>query len=418
MSVNVSHRTGFVWHESYMWHQADSQMGCVPHGYRPAKRLFNQPWKHYENAEAKRRCHSLLAVTGLLDELTPIKPQAATDDQILRCHSRTYLARLRELSERDEGGCAGECTICGPGSYDIAKLAAGGCISALERLMLPVEDPQHIDNVYVLCRPPGHHAGCEEAKGFCLLNNVAIAVKHAMCHFGLQRVAIVDFDVHHGNGTESIFYDDPRVLFISIHQDSLYPLTTGKPTSTGSGHGEGFNLNLPVPPGAGIGMYQALFNTVVLPGLHAFQPQLIAVSSGVDACALDPLSHTMLPASMYRWMTEQLMSVESTHKLLMVHEGGYSEVYAPFCVHRIIEALAGATVPVSAGNLEASSPSDGPSPPVETLLVDEYEDEIQAYAGQSLQPHQDAIVRSYVDTLLPLLRERITKVFSSPLLTK
>jgi acetoin utilization deacetylase AcuC-like enzyme len=215
------------------------------------------------------------------------------------------------------------------------------------------------------------------ARGFCLFNNVAIVAQHLISRHGLQRVAIVDFDVHHGNGTEKVFYSDHRVLFVSIHQDSLYPLETGQASCVGSGPGEGLNLNIPVPPGSGIGCYANITARVLLPALQRYDPEIVLLSAGYDACAFDPLSHTMLSSRCYYDMVHAICGVASSGsaqgRVLVLHEGGYSDVYAPYCMLRTVEAL----VNIS---------------PEESAVADPYEDEIRQYAYQALQPAQEEVI--------------------------
>ena len=144
------------------------------------------------------------------------------------------------------------------------------------------------DNAYALVRPPGHHAEPNRGRGYCIFGNIAVAVKYALAKLGVSRVAVVDWDVHHGNGTQLAFYENPDVLTISIHQDNLYPTASGAMEDNGAGRGAGFNLNLPMPPGSGVGAYLAAFERVVVPALRKFKPELIVVASGLDANAYDP----------------------------------------------------------------------------------------------------------------------------------
>jgi acetoin utilization deacetylase AcuC-like enzyme len=157
-----------------------------------------------------------------------------------------------------------------------------------------------VGNAYALTRPPGHHAERSVGLGYCVFNNVAVAAAHAMAAHGVERIAVVDFDVHHGNGTQQIFYDDPRVLFLSIHQDGNYPTHSGAVTETGSGAGDGYTINVPLPPGSGSGAYRAAFDRVVRPALDAYKPQLVLVSAGFDAGYMDPLGHMMCSSEDFR----------------------------------------------------------------------------------------------------------------------
>ena len=210
--------------------------------------------------------------------------------------------------------------------------------------------------------------------GFCIFANGAIAIKDVQRRHGLERIAVVDWDAHHGNGTEEVFYDDPSVLTISLHQDNLFPIGTGCMESRGVGRGEGYNINIPLPPGSGRGAYLAAFDRVVIPALAAYRPQLVVVASGFDASGLDPLARLMLNSETYRILTRKLMDVADQlcgGRIAMTHEGGYSRAYAPFCGLAVMEALAGE----------------------DTGVVDPFNDYIGAFGGQDLQPHQDAIIR-------------------------
>lgn len=328
----MSSNTGFIWHEKYMWHDTGNALGVLP-----ANGEF-QPWIHFENPETKRRLKNLMDAYGITEKLTSIEPVAATEGQIERVHTPDYVQRIKSLSA-DKGGNAGESAPFGPGSYEIALLAAGGCITASRAILDGV-----IDNAYALVRPCGHHAEPDRGRGFCIFSNIAITVRDILARGNISRVAVVDWDVHHGNGTETVFYDDSSVLTISIHEDSLYPYNTGAVEDSGSGAGEGFNINIPLPPGSGGGAYNAAMERVVLPALELFKPEMIVVASGLDGSTWDPLGHMMLLSSHYRIMTRQLLELADKlcdGRVLICHEGGYSAGYVPFCGVAIIEALSG-----------------------------------------------------------------------------
>ena len=325
-------KTGFVWHEKYMWHDTGNALGVLP-----VTGDF-QPWIHFENPETKRRLKNLMDAYGFTEKLIPIVPSPASVEQICRVHTAEYAEHIQTLSG-DKGGNAGESAPFGPGSYDIALLAAGGCIAAGNAILDGL-----VDNVYALVRPCGHHAEADRGRGFCIFSNVAIAAKEFLERDSINRIAVVDWDVHHGNGTESAFYNNASVLTISLHEDSLYPYDSGKVEDTGEGDGEGFNINIPLPPGCGGGAYKAAFDSVVMPALDLFKPDMILVANGLDASTWDPLGHMMLLSHHYRYMTEQLVNAASSHcdgRLLVVHEGGYSAGYVPFCGIAIMEALSG-----------------------------------------------------------------------------
>lgn len=219
--------TGFVYHEKYMWHDTGSA-GMYLRSVGPI-----QPDAHVEHPESKRRIRNLMEVSGLLDELTVIKPRLATRDEVLRYHTPAYIERLEQMSG-ERGGDAGMETPFANGGYDIALLSAGGILAAAEAVV-----DGDVQNAYALVRPPGHHAEADMGKGFCLLANAVLGIKHVQATRGIGRVAVVDYDVHHGNGTEHAFYDDPDVLTISIHQDRCFPPDSGDITDTGRGLARG-----------------------------------------------------------------------------------------------------------------------------------------------------------------------------------
>jgi len=201
-----------------------------------------------------------------------------------------------------------------------------------------------VRNAYALVRPPGHHALPDMGMGFCLFANPALAAMHARQDRGLERVAIVDWDVHHRNGTQTAFYEDPSVLTISVHQDSNFPPGSGPVSDNGAGPGTGANLNVPMPPGSGNGAYAAVIERVVHPALERFEPELIIVASGFDASAMDPLGRMMLTSRAYGELTQGLMTVADRlcdGRLVVEHEGGYSEELTPFCGLAVVEALSG-----------------------------------------------------------------------------
>ena len=211
--------------------------------------------------------------------MTAIKPRYAEPEEILRFHTREHLDHIKAVSDAG-GGDASTLTPMGRGSYEIALLAAGGAIEAMDAVV-----GGRVDNAYLLCRPPGHHARADLAMGFCLFGNAVIAIEHARARLGIERVATVDWDVHHGNGTESAYYDDPNVLTISLHQDNLFPPDSGALADNGEGEGAGSNINVPLPPGSGGGAYLAAMDQVVGPALERFKPEIIVVPCGFDASA-------------------------------------------------------------------------------------------------------------------------------------
>jgi acetoin utilization deacetylase AcuC-like enzyme len=360
--------TGWVWHELYMWHDTGSAAGELP----PGGPL--EPGEHSENPATKRRFRNLVEVSGLLEHLVPIAPRPATDEELLRLHTPEYVERIRRLSG-ERGGEAGPITPFGPGSFEIAKLAVGGCMAAVDAV---VEGT--VANAYALVRPPGHHALPDSGLGFCIFGNVALAVLHARSVHGLERVAVVDWDVHHGNGTEVAFWRDPGVLTISVHQDGCYPPGSGPIDAVGEGDGHGFNVNVPLPPGSGVGAYVATFEQVVVPALRAFRPELIVVASGLDAGAFDPLGRMLMHSDGYRSLTRLLLDAAVDlcgGRLVLCHEGGYSAAYVPLCGLAVVEELSG----------------------VRTGMEDPFLPSCVALAGQDLQPHQQSVIAACADRL-------------------
>ena len=226
-----------------------------------------------------------------------------------------------------------------------------------------------VQNAYALVRPAGHHAEANRGRGFCILANTPIAIRAARAEFGLGRVAVVDWDVHHGNGTQSIFWDDPHTLTISIHQDRLYPYDSGLRDELGGEAALGTNLNIPLPPGCGDDAYVSAVERVVVPALKRFKPELIVVASGMDAGVWDPLGRMMVTSDGFRRLTSSMRSVAdevSGGKLVFAHEGGYSAHYVPFCGLAVVEELSG----------------------IKSRFEDPFLDAVAAYPQHAIQPHQ------------------------------
>ena len=230
----------------------------------------------------------------------------------------------------------------GPGSFEIATLSAGLVKAALFSVLEGTQE-----TAYALARPPGHHCLPDWQNGFCLLANIAIAVEAALATGKTERIAVLDWDVHHGNGTEAIFYERSDVLTVSIHQDRNYPLDTGQFADQGHGTGEGFNLNIPLPPGTGHDGYLMAMERLALPAIRAFKPDAIMVACGFDAGAFDPLGRMMASSETFRLMTRATQALARDvcgGRLAMAHEGGYSEVHVPFCGHAVLEEMSGSSI--------------------------------------------------------------------------
>lgn len=330
--------TGFFWDERCFWHSGGNYAFLVPVGG-----LIQPPAGAGlpESPETKRRFKNLLDVTGLARDLTMRGADPVSDGDLMRVHPADYLTAFKEASD-DGGGELGLRTPFAQGGYEIATLSAGLAKAALFATLRG-----EVDNAYALSRPPGHHCLPDFPNGFCLLNNIGIATEAAFAAGLVDRVAIVDWDVHHGNGTEAIFYDRNDVLTISIHQEKNYPPDTGDFEDRGTGAGEGFNLNIPLPPGAGHESYLEVMERLILPQLQAFQPDAIIVACGFDASGVDPLSRMLAGSDTFRAMTEVMMQAAADlcdGRLTLVHEGGYSEVHVPFCGHAVLEAMSGSAI--------------------------------------------------------------------------
>lgn len=354
-------KTGLVWDERYMWHDTGTGAGPLSAGG------LVEPGEHVENPLPKRRFYNLLAVTGVLDDLVAIKPRFATKDELAAFHTTDYIASIEQQSANG-GGFAGFHVPFGAGSYDIARLATGGCLAAVDAVFAG-----EVRNAYALVRPPGHHALADTGMGFCLFNNIVLTAHYAIAQHGLERVAILDWDVHHGNGTQAAFWEDDRVLTISMHQDRAFPQDCGTIDERGAGRGEGHNINIPLPPGCGAGAYIAAIERVVLPALHGYRPELILISSGLDASPQDPLGRMMVHSACFRQMTRLVKGAAAElceGRLVACHEGGYAAAYVPFCGLAIVEELMG-------------SEPRGEDPSLALY---------SAQAGHDLMPHQEAAI--------------------------
>jgi acetoin utilization deacetylase AcuC-like enzyme len=276
-------------------------------------------------------------LTGLTDAMVRLAAFEADDDALATYHTRDFIANVAELGQ--SGGDAGDGAPIGRGGDRIARLAVGGVLAAVDAVMTG-----RVSSAYALVRPPGHHAMADRGMGFCIFNNVVVAARHARRVYGAERVLVLDWDVHHGNGTQDAFYDDPTVLFISLHQDDLFPVGWGAVDHQGQGRGEGFTVNVPLPAGTGNRGYVEAFERIVVPIARQFAPDLIVVSAGQDASVVDPLGRMCLTTSAYRDMTTMIRAVAAEScggRLVIAQEGGYALAYAPYCSAAIAEALIG-----------------------------------------------------------------------------
>jgi len=304
---------------------------------------------HIENYTRLTETLSVLKETKLLDQLTNIPARAATEEELLEVHTKPHIQNVANSAKAGGGWLDGD-TVTSPLSYKAALYAAGGLLSALDSVM-----NNDVASAFALVRPPGHHATQRQAMGFCLFNNVAVAAKQALAKYNLNRVLIVDFDVHHGNGTQDSFYDNSNVLYFSTHLYPYYP-GTGSIDQTGSSAGLGYTQNVPMPAWCGDSQYMKVFDKVLLPAARRFQPQMIIVSAGYDTHWSDHLAFMQMSTAGFAKITSYLKDLASelcNGKLLFTLEGGYN-----------IEALAQsirATFEVLMGKTDISDPI-GPAP--------------------------------------------------------
>ncbi len=327
----MTRKTGYVWHERYAWHDTGTHAGLVPAGG------YVQPYRNFESPDSKARFAGLVEVSGLLNQLTRVNATEVSDEDLLRVHTPEHVARVRKQSDAGGGDAGDGFSPFGAGGFELGRLAAGGTLAAARAVL----DGQ-VDNAYALVRPPGHHAEPDQGRGYCLFANVPIAIEALRAEGRVQRVAIVDYDVHHGNGAQKIYWDDPNVLTISVHQDRLFPVDTGLWDEQGGGPGAGTNINVPLPAGSGDGAYWSVMERVVAPAVRAFQPDLIMVSSGFDPSALDPLGRMGVTSNGFRGIAERLLALADDAcdgKIVFSHEGGYSAVHVPFCGIAVLEVL-------------------------------------------------------------------------------
>jgi acetoin utilization deacetylase AcuC-like enzyme len=275
----------------------------------------------------------------VLAQLVRIPAREATPDELGLVHAPAHVEAVRAAGERGGVQQAGPGARASAATWQAALLAVGGLLEAVDAVVAGT-----LSNAYVCCRPPGHHASAEQAMGFCLFNAVAIAARHLQRERGIARVAIVDWDVHHGNGTQAVFWEDASVLFVSLHQDDLYPKGCGRIEERGERAGRGATLNVPLPAGTGDGGYLLAFDDVVAPALRAFRPGFVLVSAGQDAAAGDTHGRMSVTTEGFRALatrTRRLADELCDGRLVLFQEGGYGLEHLPFCNLAVVEGLAG-----------------------------------------------------------------------------
>ena len=294
-------RVGYIRHDDYLNH--DTGVG------------------HPERADRLEAIDRRLEESGVLQNLVLIEPEKAEISWLERVHAPTHVANVKERCEKNLDDMGDEETMIAPASFDVARLAVGGIFKAVDALM-----GNAVDSAFCAVRPPGHHAEYDRAMGFCLFNNVAIAARYIQETYQLDRVAIIDWDVHHGNGTQHIFERDPSVFYFSTHQFPHYPWYSGSHEETGVGPGQGTNLNVPLSAGTGDQQQFEAFDQHLLPAMEEFNPDFVIISAGFDAHSDDPLSALQVTESGFADLTRRLKSLAAAHaggRLVSVLEGGY-----------------------------------------------------------------------------------------------
>lgn len=291
--------------------------------------------QHPENAGRLVAVHQHLAECGTLDERPVLEPVPATAEDVALVHEPRYIAMVERLANSG-GGQLDIDTIVSPRSYEVALLAAGSAIMAVDLVL-----DQDVRRVFALPRPPGHHALRKRGMGFCLFNSIAVAAKHAIERKGLRRVAIIDWDVHHGNGTQAIFYETGQVFYASVHQWPLFP-GTGSADETGMGPGSGYTLNVPLPPNSDDRRYLRVLDEIVCSRIASYRPELILVSAGFDAHRDDPLANMAVTEDGFFAIASRMRSWADTlsdGRLVLLLEGGYNQRALASSVEATIRGL-------------------------------------------------------------------------------
>lgn len=303
--------------------------------YMDDRFLLHNTGQHPECAARLQHIHANLSSSGILSQLTRVPVQRAKDADLERVHTAEHIRNIRDFAGNG-GGHIETDTVVSPDSADVAWLAAGTCVDAVSRV-INGEDK----SASCLIRPPGHHATSQSAMGFCLLGNAAIAARTAVERFQLDRVLIVDWDVHHGNGTQDTFYDDEQVTFFSAHRHPFYP-GTGRKSETGRGKGLGTTVNLPLKFGISRKDYLVAFENAITKAADQCKPDLVLISAGFDAHAEDPIGSLRLETDDFETLTKLTQQVAATHcggRLISILEGGYNVERLSDCVELHLKSL-------------------------------------------------------------------------------
>lgn len=299
--------------------------------------LKHDTGQHPENYSRLQAIMAHLEKTGLLKELTPIKARPATTEELAMVHEKQLINRVQEMALRG-GGWLDADTVMSADSYEAALYAAGGMLNATEAVL-----KGEVNSAFALVRPPGHHATPSRAMGFCLFNNIAVAARMALSKYKLERIAIIDFDVHHGNGTQDTFYNSRKVLYISTHEYPFYP-GSGSEEETGNGEGKGFTINIPLPAYSGDDTYLPAFKEIIVPAVKRYRPQLILVSAGYDNHWSDPLAMMKVTISGFAEMARiirELADELCEGRVAITLEGGYNNEALAYSIKATFDVLLG-----------------------------------------------------------------------------
>jgi acetoin utilization deacetylase AcuC-like enzyme len=299
--------------------------------------LLHDQQGHPENAKRLETILSGLKKNELFEKLVHLKSRIAIEEEISICHTKEYVEQVKTFSERG-GGYFDPDTYANQYSFNAAATAVAGSIDLTKSVI-----NGELKNGFALLRPPGHHALSNRAMGFCLFGNIAIAAKTALKQPGISKVAIVDFDVHQGNGTQALIGDDPNILFISTHQYPFYP-GTGSVNEIGNGDAKGTVINIPLQQGVGDEGFKIIYKEIILPSLKKFNPDLILVSAGFDAHRDDPLANLNLSLTGYNWISRELIKLSDDiceGKIVFFLEGGYNPDVLSYGVSNILRGLMG-----------------------------------------------------------------------------
>ena len=305
--------------------------------------VYDRAFLKHDTGEGHPECHDRLLVTmdhlqaqSWFSNLHHLSTAAIERKWLETSHTNSYIQRAENACKSNQTFLDSMDVAISKDSYEVALLATGAPIILADEII-----KGSIHNGFVLARPPGHHAEREQAMGFCLFNNVAILARYLQSNYGLGKVLILDWDVHHGNGTQHTFEEDPSVLYVSTHEYPYYP-GTGAYSETGIGKGKGATLNCPMSAGVSDEDYEIAFREKILPKIESFKPEFVIISAGFDAHKHDPLGHILLNTEFFGWMTQRMMEVADQHcegRIISVLEGGYDLSALPLCVAEHLAVL-------------------------------------------------------------------------------